>query len=63
MAHRVTSGVVGTDSKGASVFNRREIVSFMADVKQFSLFVQALCEYSHLRVDHLSPDIYLPQFI
>lgn len=45
------------------MFNRREIIPFMADVKQFSLFVQALCEYSRVRVDHLSPDIYLPQFI
>lgn len=26
MAHRITSGVVGTDSKGVFVFNRREIV-------------------------------------
>lgn len=66
MAHRVTSGVVGTDSKGASVFNRREIVPFMADVKQFSLFVQALCKYSLDRVDPVRPDnltIHVPQCI
>lgn len=48
------------------MFNRREIVPFMADVKQFSLFVQALREYSLDRVDSERPDnltIHVPQCI
>ncbi|KAH9856478.1 Di-copper centre-containing protein [Lenzites betulinus] len=41
-AHTVTCGVVGTDRSGKSIFNRIEIVPFMANTMQFSLYVQAL---------------------
>ncbi|KAI0833221.1 Di-copper centre-containing protein [Trametes gibbosa] len=42
LAHNVASGVVGADSSGRAVFNRLEIVPFMANPMQFSLYVQAL---------------------
>lgn len=45
------------------MFNRSEIVPFIADVHQWSLFVQALCEYSLARADPLGPDINVPQCI
>ncbi|KAI0374143.1 Di-copper centre-containing protein [Pilatotrama ljubarskyi] len=46
--HYITAGVVAVDDAGQGVFNRREIVDFMQDDYQWSLYVRAL---SHMMYD------------